>query len=224
MSVSPSFSPCICLYLSKKYFCIPLFNLGFSHPFPPAHFDAGPPVFSHHLALPKYFWSLFCASPSLHSIFFLFPETCLVIFQYISRFSQCYFMPFWHISIPFFGSCFFSVPKFSINLFQLVLNHTPTSPHVLFIIFFHQSRITIASRVPVSPAFVFYASSEDLITSCASPLSLCPSYLFPVYFYLSHPLASPLLFIWHLSLLPPLPGTHFRLRYISVYTLSLFSP
>lgn len=62
-----------------------------------------------------------------------------------------------------------------------------------------------------------------------SPLSLCPSCLFPVYFHLSHSLAGPLLFIWHPSLLLPLLlCTHFRLTYIfthkSLFTFILNPP
>lgn len=45
---SASFSPCICLYLSKKYFCIPLFSFCFSHSIPPAHFSAALLAFSRH--------------------------------------------------------------------------------------------------------------------------------------------------------------------------------
>lgn len=99
------------------------------------------------------------------------------------------------------------------NLFMLVLNLTP----ILLFCF--------TLPYPASSSFfvfdMFCRIWASYYISCLPPFSLHPTCLFPVCIFLT--LSSPLLFIWHPSLLPLLLFcTHFHLTYIYVYTLDLF--
>lgn len=250
VNLSLLFSLPVCLHLSKKYFCIPLFNFCFSHSPPPAHSDAAPPRFLTSLihpnfSLANFFYFLFfafcfvdynsCVHPSkppyLSSTLNLAPRSkCL--FQYMSLSLQVYLLcTFQTLSLWSFQAIF-------LRLSPLCSKFPPVYKVIIYFCF--------------SKSYLAFSSFPFLLSCSIVPASLsyaaCPSlylYVMPYLNILLHrvPLLSPSVLVCFLSisivltlspppsysfgvwpLLPLLLCTHFRLKYIYVYTLSVYSP
>lgn len=203
-------SECQSLPLFLPHFCIPPFNscffLTLLHL--PTLLQPPPLAFSHHF-VPDFSLSIFFS--------FLFCRLKL-----------------WRVSLtaPYFHSSP-SVSLFTLDVyFCLFLSFSvfssfplPKCPVNAVIIFFLSLFYDFVPALLILPVYLCVCMFCLILLHLVPTLFFlsCPSCLRSFYFYLSHSLTSPLLFIWHPSLVPLLLFcTYFHLHYIYVYTLSLF--